>query len=415
MTRLRTRAFLATLSGASVASGSFAQSYQTSTGQYTTRRPESVLAISQLLGRGTDWLSYPTFDLSFNTQFEYDFTHFNGDGSSSNLVNTSDLTTTLLLAPRLAIYSDLTLDQVNGPNPGENSWLEGEGIFSSSLFIQYSNQFVTVGGGQFTPNFGIANALAPGLYGGNFVGDYSFDDQLGLFGSLAFGREQVGNHIFSGSLFMVDTTFLSNSIITKQGQTSRSDGGPGNTGSLDNFALSYDGQDVPILGMPILQYQLGFISQGAGEDGDARQYGFVAGAAITIPLDRDPYATVANRYQSLQPLIEYAHFENWTGMEGATADYLTLGLDYWYGDWNLSVSGTTRSLDDIPGQSNDDDLLIQATIGYQLYGYQALEGNGQISFGWAYQRIGGEPQNTIGFAISLGWDVLNNFQLFKGW
>lgn len=368
------------------------------------------------MGQGEDWLAYPTVDVSFNTQFQNDYQDFRSGGSSNNLVNTSDLSTIFRLAPRLAIYSDITLDQINGPDPGDDSWFEQEGIFSSNLILQYSNQIVTLGGGQFTPNFGIANALAPGIYGGDYVGDYSYDDQLGFFGALDLGREQIGRHVFSGNLFTVDRTWLSDSIITRKGRTTASDGGPGNTGELDSFAITYDGIDVPICDMPILQYQLGFISQGAPDGDDtARQYGYVAGAAITIPFDRNALHTTQSRYMALQPLVEYAHFENFNGDDGASAGYLTLGLEYFYGDWDLNVSTTFRDTDDVPGQDDDDDYLVQATVSYQLYGYQALEGNGQISFGWSYRRDDGEYSNTFGVQLSLGWDILKEFQLRKGW
>jgi hypothetical protein len=118
---------------------------------------------------------------------------------------------------------------------------------------------------------------------------------------------------------------------------------------------------------------------------------------------------------ALQPLIEYAHFENFNGDDGASADYLTLGLEYFYGDWDFNVSTTFRDTDDVPGQNDDDDYLVQATVSYQLYGYQALEGNGQLSFGWSYRRDDGEYSNTFGVQLSLGWDILKEFQLRKGW
>jgi hypothetical protein len=401
------------LSAAIVASG-IAQSYE-SQGRATGRRAQSWFDASRVMGLGEDWLTYPTLDVSLNTQFQYSYQRFKSLGRSSNLVNTTDLTATLRFAPRLAVYSDFTFDQINGPNPGEDSWFGEEGIFSSSLFLQYSNQFVTLGGGQFTPNFGIANGLAPGIFGGDFVGDYSFDDQLGFFGALEFGREKYGRHIFNASVFAVDRTSLSNSVITPRGRTTAADGGPGNTGSLDSFTVSYNGIDVPIFGMPILQYELGFISQAPGEGDTGRQYGYVAGAAVTIPFNRDALATASNRYNALQPLVEYARFENWSGVNGATADYLTFGLEYFQGDWDLSVSTTLRNVDGIPSQQNADDYLIQASIGYQLYGYQALGGNGQISVGWSYRKDNGQDSNMVAVQLSLGWDILNRFQLFKGW
>ncbi len=92
-----------------------------------------------------------------------------------------------------------------------------------------------------------------------------------------------------------------------------------------------------------------------------------------------------------------------------------LGLEYFHGDWDLNVSTTLRDTSGVPGQADADDYLVQATIGYQLYGYQALGGNGQISVGWSYRRDGGEESNMLGVQLSLGWDILTRFQPFKGW
>jgi hypothetical protein len=390
-----------------------AQLYE-SGGYRTSRRPASWLDLSLLMGEGEDWLDHPTFDLSFNTQFQLDYTALVNGPDSFNLVNTSDLSMDLKFAPRLAIFTDIVLDQVNGPDPGDNSWLEGEGLWVDDVFLQWSDQTFTLGGGIFTPNFGIANALAPGVYGGDFVGDYSFDDQVGFFGSIDLGREQIGRHIISSSLFMQDTSFFSNSLITHRGPVKLSDGGPGNTNSLESFTVTYDGIDVPIFDLPILQYQIGMISQAAGQGDTGRQLGVVGGIAVTIPLDRDPLATASNRYQALQPLIEITHFENWQGVDDSTADFYTFGASYWLGDWNFSASGTMRDVS-VPSAADQDDFLIQASIGYQLYGYQALEGNGQVAFGWSYQEIGGVDQHVFGVVLSLGWDTFQNLQVFRGW
>jgi hypothetical protein len=391
----------------------FAQVYE-SGGRSTPRRQASWLDLSLMMGDGEDWLDHPTIDLSFNTQFQNDYSAIKNSPDSNKLVNTSDLAATLKFAPRLAIFTDIVLDQVNGPDPGDNSWFEGEGLWVDDLFMQWSDQALTLVGGIFTPNFGIANALAPGIYGGDFVCDYSFDDQVGFFGSIDVGMEQVGRHIFSGSLFMQDTSFFSNSIITKRGPVTRADGGPANTNSLESFSLTYDGIDVPIWDLPILQYQLGVISQAAGEGDTGRQIGVVGGIAVTIPIDRDPLATASNRYQALQPLLEIAHFDNWTCIDDATADFYTFGAQYWYGDWNLSASGTIRDFD-MPSMDDENDFLVQASVGYQLYGYQAFGGNGQVSFGWSYQENAGQDEHIFGVVLSLGWDMFQDFQLFRGW
>ena len=157
------------------------------------------------------------------------------------------------------------------------------------------------------------------------------------------------------------------------------------------------------------------ISQAQAEDGSGRQLGYVAGMAVTIPFNRDALDTAASRYSALQPHIEYAHYDNWTGAEDATADFLTMGLEYFYGDCDINVSSTLRDTSGVPEQANEDDYLVQATVGYQLYGYQTYGGNGQISAGWSYSKNQGEDSNMFAVQLSLGWDILSRFQLLEGW
>lgn len=90
-------------------------------------------------------------------------------------------------------------------------------------------------------------------------------------------------------------------------------------------------------------------------------------------------------------------------------------LTHFYGDWDLNVSSTLRDTSGVPEQTNEDDYLVQATVGYQLYGYQTHGGNGQISAGWSYSKNQGEYSNIFALQLSLGWDILSRFQLLEGW
>lgn len=90
-------------------------------------------------------------------------------------------------------------------------------------------------------------------------------------------------------------------------------------------------------------------------------------------------------------------------------------MEYFQGDWDVNVSTTLRITDGVRGQIDTDDYLVQASIGYQLYGYQTFGGNGQISVGWSYRKDNGQDSNMIAVQLSLGWDILTRFQLLKGW
>lgn len=58
------------------------------------------------------------------------------------------------------------------------------------------------------------------------------------------------------NLFTADTTFLSDSIFTSRGRLARADGGATNTGRLDNFSFTIDGEEIAAL--PDFSWHLGY-------------------------------------------------------------------------------------------------------------------------------------------------------------
>ena len=66
---------------------------------------------------------------------------------------------------------------------------------------------------------------------------------------------------------MLDTTFLSDSLLDQRGHTSKEDGGLGNTEDFDSYAISLGGKDFYSLNNNIAErvsYRLGYAHQEAG-------------------------------------------------------------------------------------------------------------------------------------------------------
>ena len=374
-----------------------------------TSFPHRDPTLGDFFGRGKDWLDYPTVDMDANFAFENDYTAPRGGPSNNALTTTSELFSALNFAPRLGILTHLTYAPVGSPPPGENIWFKDQGLFMEEVFLQYTNDLLTLQFGKFDSDFGVAPSLAPGLYGNSIASEYQPGELLGVRAAYQLGREIYGSHYLSASLFKTDDTFLSESIFTNRGRTTSSMGGPANTSGLESFTLAYTASDVPLFGKPILNYQLAYLNMAPGEDGNAHEQGYAASIWMPIPVEGSTIATIKGRYTSINPLVEYVHLENDGGISGQKADYITAGVDYIRGDYDLAITGTWHR-ETVSGSPDMNDYMAQISVGKQLFGP-----NGNISIGYQYARLGGQPVNTVGIAFTWSPRVLERFQVTRGY
>ncbi|PWG74067.1 hypothetical protein DF186_19810, partial [Enterococcus hirae] len=82
--------------------------------------------------------------------------------------------------------------------------------------------------------------------------------------------------------------FLADATITRRERPREADGGPGNTGSLNSYAMAIDGEGLPVPGA--LHYHLGYahLADDAADDEQrfaaAAEWGFEAGSVGLTPL-----------------------------------------------------------------------------------------------------------------------------------
>jgi hypothetical protein len=121
---------------------------------------------------------------------------------------------------------------------------------------------------------------------------YLVAEQLGAGVTWTFLSDPtLGEHDIPVAAFTLDTSFLSETAFTRKrlGATRdferfrrnyRDQGGPGNTGQLDNAAIALDGDGIGAL--PGFTYHLAALTRGAGRDGTAREWGYAIGARQEI-------------------------------------------------------------------------------------------------------------------------------------
>jgi len=297
----------------------------------------------------------------------------------------------LHLGEGLSIEAAFAVEPVREPT--RSGWFQGEGGYIEDLNLLYQADPLTIRVGKFHSNFGTAWDKAPGIYGTEFAEDYELTERLGAAVSYKLETLLSGTHELTFNLFTVDTSVLSNSVgarpefgletTTRAERTRRWHGGAGNTGRLDSVALHLDGGDIHPL--PGFSYHLGLRRQPKGVDGVADETGYVAAVAWEIKLPGEIRLT---------PLVEYAHFEKFRGLD-QSARYVTGAASLGWEAWTLSASTTLRRIDDAdPAAPDSRDWLRTATIAYAFT--EALEG----SLGWARARTEGETATTLGALLT---------------
>lgn len=207
------------------------------------------------------------------------------------------------------------------------------GVYIEELGVSFGiGEATTVSAGKLHPVFGTAWDDAAGYFGSSIAEDYELVEQIGILADV----ELNGAGTLSFGVFYADDSGLSRSVGYDRGRTTTADGGAGNTGELDNFAIQW-AQEAGNT-----RYHIGarHLSAGTGDVDD--EQGVVAGLAHSFDGGFDLYGEVAS-------------FSN-AGGSADDALYATLTGAYTIGSVTLSGGLVHRDLD----TSGETDLI---TIG----------------------------------------------------
>jgi hypothetical protein len=339
----------------------------------------------------------------------------------------------LHLAPGFSIQGVLAFEPIGegdstGALPGDSTTaFRRQSAFLEALFAEWRPvEGATFYAGRFTAPFGRGHHDFPGILPRVRAHEVSLiKDSLGFGGSLTVLSSPVlGEHDVSAAAFTLDRSFLSSTLLTRRrccderyerfSRNTAAQGGPGNTGQLDSFAVALDGDGFEWL--PGFSYHLGLVSREAGRDGTAREWGYAA----AIRYERrwsDAHRTllfaegIQFRNAGGRPLGEVTTFglDPDSGEEVETVTdtpirerrtFTTLGLRHQYGPWRGTVAWQRdqrkRSVEPLPTEN-----YVEASVGREL-------GRGfGLDVGYQYGRYAREEAGGLGTSHSilfrLGW------------
>lgn len=257
----------------------------------------------------------------------------------------------VIATERLTFRTEIRAETVRPPT--DDRYFEDVGLFVRSAFADYDFGDTVLTFGKFTPSFAVASFVTPGIFGNNYNKDYELIERIGFGLAYTHDAGSAGTYAFSGSTFFKDTSVLSDSLGSSRGRADITDGGAGNTESLESFAVSLNATSIAAL--PGYTFQLGLLHQAAGQGDVDDEQGAALAVTKDIPLLND---------RSVLLIGEVAGFDNFEGTADSI-EYYNAGISYITGPWNLVLSGTYRVRDlGFGGDLDDYSVQIHATYDF---------------------------------------------------
>ncbi len=297
--------------------------------------------------------SYPSISGALVLEVQNDHAYHAQDraAEANDLYSTIEPALAVAFNRNLSLQASLVFEPVEDAQPHQSREFDRQGLFAEELYALWESGPLSLRAGKMNPHFGQAWDLAPGLYGVDFAEDYELTERMGAGASYDLGNDTVGSHVLSLEAFFADTTHMSRSLVRGRSRVHRSDGGPSNTGRLNSFALTLQGDAIPAI--PGLSYNLGWVRQ-SSKSGERAESDYVAGLAYALPISDT---------LGLEFLAEYVQQINALGEANRSRRYLTLSSAATWNDLVFALSYTNRD-EDVRGDRDNNDYLLQVSAGY---------------------------------------------------
>ena len=269
----------------------------------------------------------------------------------------------------------------------DRAWDDQE-LLIETLNLEYRGEGFSVMGGKFNPVFGLDEHDAVGLYGYQIIDAYRISGRVGVAGTFVLVDGGYGRHQLGASLFMLDTSPLSQTWITRNEQVKRSDGGVSNTGDLSSWTLILTGDELPLEGF---SYGLGAAEQAKGVDNTHDEERW--------------WLAMQQRFHvsdwSGRAIFEIMDIDHLNGEAAHDRRYTTAGLSFEKGHW--IVGGSYTKIDNSAAETdeNHDGHILQASVGYRVQPGVTIE------FGFKDSEQDNQDLDRVGLAVRIDTSLLH--------
>ncbi|MBX9699814.1 MAG: hypothetical protein K2X74_10265 [Acetobacteraceae bacterium] len=306
-----------------------------------------------------------------------------------------EIATGVYISPNVSVQSIIHVEPVGEQNPnGTNIGFRYQAAYIESLFLDWrADERLRLFTGKFSAPFGYGHHFFPGVLPRIRAHEiYLIRESIGAGATWTWLPDsRWGEHDITAAAFFFDTSFLSSTAITRKPcciegferyrRNTLQQGGSGNTGNLNNFAIALDGDRIGFL--PDFTYHLAMLSRGHGKDGSLREWGWAAGARYLARWTPEVRTLFFGEYVEFrnagggQLTATPPSFDPDTGEEIPGPDvalrqrqrFSTLGAQTTYGPWRATAVWQRfqqrRSVEPVPTQQ-----WVELTVGRDLwYGF----------------------------------------------
>lgn len=329
------------------------------------------------------------------SEYTYDATNKNNIGS--NTYTKTFLNSNLYFSPQVYLDLDVIANTSSGIQSNQNYLVDNAQIIFAKVAMRYENDDWWISAGRGAINYSQAKRIAAGIWGTSLMNsEVGVNGKVGFAGAIKSKMGNWGNHAFYGSLFMADNSFLSAPYGKNSDPYPLSNGGPSNTGTLNNFSLAVDG--LKIAALPKFRYHLSSVVQ---------QTQSLQVKEINIPTQylapeyRYAAATIWDKLDIgggfiLSPLFEYNRVNNRNGISGYNNNYYTGSGLFGYHQWSFGGSYTLWT-QDWPNATLDAATINIPSGGTTVpsfkYGH-GVNNQGQVALGYLFSN---------GISVNLGY------------
>ena len=300
----------------------------------------------------------------------------------------------ILFNEAFALVGSFVFKQVRGTDLGDDVFFDHLGGYIKELKFEYQYQAFDFFAGKYNVDFGEAYDY-DGIWADLYTSAYEITERLGVGVGYTMASDPMGVYTLAVSSFFLDTTFLSDSLGSRRGHTSKEDGGLSNTEDFSSFSVTFRGEHNPDNGrvFPVshLTYAAGYVYQDADDVSvtDAAQKSYFVNLGFDTSIAAD---------WSLDGLFEYVGVQNVEGSVGSDTEYFTaIGMATYNENWSVVVGYTYRN-ERPTGEPGSEDYLLHFSGIYDF-------GNGlAVEAGWVHQEdsAANDESQTVGAKVVYG-------------
>ncbi len=291
------------------------------------------------------------------------------------------------LAPNFNMGLDMSFEA------GGDGWnsLKSPSAFVETLTVSYNGELGGISIGKYFLLKQIWDRQ-PGMFGHFISDDLDLSEAIGIRTWLNLDAFMDSDHYLYGGVFFRDTTPLSGSLASGNGQLLKTDSGVGNTEQFNNGVISLHGDELPFA--PSWAYAIGFAYQSPGVDDSESESSFFSGLYGDFDITDD---------------LESFPFTEWLIRSGAdgedqTAMTVLLGSSFQAGAWSFGSSYSHRYLQENSGSKNNF-----TDHNAQLFASYTFSSGVYIDFGYQFLKEDKVDSHGIRLAIGIPLDFTLNF------